>query len=65
MRMLRYDYHVYYATPKASPICHFFYGEFRDIFEMEKLWKKHRMDAYVIKVVDTQTGETVYERAQA
>ncbi len=65
MKTPRYDYQVYYPTPKASPICHFFFKEFRDVAEMEKNWKKHRMDAYVIRVVDTQTGETVYERAQA
>jgi hypothetical protein len=65
MATLRYDYHVYYFTPKANPICHFWFADFRPIEDLENGWRRRRMDAYVVKVVDTATGMTVYERAQA
>lgn len=62
MRMPRYDYRVLYPTPKSSPICHFYFKELRDVAELEEKWKKHHMDARVLQVTDTLTGQVLYKK---
>ncbi len=64
MKNLRYDYHVYYWSPKANPLCHFYFDEFRPVDVMERAWKDSKIDAYVMKVVDQETGQVLYERAK-
>lgn len=64
MRTGRYDYFVYFWTPQGDPICHFYYDEIRSWESMEKSWKNFNIGAHVVKVVDTQTGQILYERAK-
>jgi hypothetical protein len=65
MKTARYDHAVYYWTPNADPICHFYFDEPRNHEQMEESWKSFNIKAYVVSITDTETGEILYQRAKA